>query len=219
MKIISKFQDYYDSAMGYGVDTTQVLIRKTTEVGKVDEKSVWDLSGPDWIRHSFSSQGIDYDEFVVGFCGKFYKGVKVKGDIFSKAPTVYLYDVQSVREYERKHKDGSYRYYSPSIDKVLLHPVILKEEVFFQHNCPVLLWHYVYDERGRGRFVLTKWPCLKDIGFQRIIDPYTAFQEINMYQFGVLGCTEKDICEISDKDRLDQRGFDMKYGFRKRPKQ
>jgi len=70
MRIISKFRDYYDSAMGYGIDTTQVLIRETAEVGKVDEESVWDHSSPDWIRHSFDSQDIHYSEFVVGFCGK-----------------------------------------------------------------------------------------------------------------------------------------------------
>lgn len=39
-----------------------------------------------------------------------------------------------------------------------------------------------------------------------------------MYQFGVIGCQEKDIVEISDKHRIAGKGFDTKYGFRKRKK-
>jgi hypothetical protein len=68
------------------------------------------------------------------------------------------------------------------------------------------------------KITVSLWPILKDYKFFKVKDTFTAFQEISMYQFGVLGCTEKDICVVSDKDRLDQRGFDPKYGFRKRPK-
>ena len=44
-----------------------------------------------------------------------------------------------------------------------------------------------------------------------------AFQEIEMYISGVLGINNKPTVEISDKNKIVGRGFDLKYSFRKDP--
>jgi hypothetical protein len=59
---------------------------------------------------------------------------------------------------------------------------------------------------------------LKDCKFFKIKDPYTAFQELDMYISGVLGQQAKEVVNISDKDRIYQHGFD-KYSFRKLPEE
>jgi hypothetical protein len=57
---------------------------------------------------------------------------------------------------------------------------------------------------------------LKDLQFQRMVDPYTAFQEISMFIGGVLGSPEKEVTELTEKDRIQQHGFN-KWSFRKLP--
>lgn len=57
---------------------------------------------------------------------------------------------------------------------------------------------------------------LKELQFQKIVDPYTAFQEISMFIGGVLGNPEKEMTELTEKDRINQHGFD-KWSFRKLP--
>ena len=48
----------------------------------------------------------------------------------------------------------------------------------------------------------------------RIKNSYSAFQDIYMYISGVLGNTEKNMVQISDKDMLYKRGFN-KWSFKK----
>ena len=52
--------------------------------------------------------------------------------------------------------------------------------------------------------------------FYKVIDAFTAFQEISMFIGGVLGIGEKEIVEIEDKYKIGQHGFD-KWSFRKEP--
>jgi len=59
-------------------------------------------------------------------------------------------------------------------------------------------------------------PCLKNCEFQRVIEPYTAFQEITMRVTNTAR-PEPHVPVPSDKDMVEIKGFD-KYSFRK-PKQ
>lgn len=58
---------------------------------------------------------------------------------------------------------------------------------------------------------------LKDMEFFRQVDPFTAYQEIQMYLMGVLGSSNPVIPEISDTDMRDIKGFD-EWSFRKEPR-
>jgi hypothetical protein len=57
-------------------------------------------------------------------------------------------------------------------------------------------------------------PCLKDISFQKVLDPFTAYQELDMWIGGVLTKPET-IPEPADKDKVAIHGFDPKWSFRK----
>jgi hypothetical protein len=59
-------------------------------------------------------------------------------------------------------------------------------------------------------------PCLKDVQFFRIMDNYTAYQELAMFIGGVLGGKSPKTIEVSNDIKIAKRGFD-KWSFRKEP--
>ncbi len=59
-------------------------------------------------------------------------------------------------------------------------------------------------------------PSLKDIGFYKVVDAYTAFQDISMFITGVLGVNQIPPVQISDTDMRDAKGFDD-MSFKKAP--
>lgn len=220
MRIISKFHDYYDSAAGYGIDKSQVIVRKNEQF-EVDYEKVF---GKDSFVHrnskSFVYEDIHYSTILIGFCGKFFKCINM--EMYLPTRSFFVYCDVDLNEIRKKYAvQSSTRYgYEKDIENLFFNDHLITEEIFFEQNCPILMWRWerCKEHPWKHNFVMTKWPRLKDIEFQKVVDPFTAFQEISMYQFGVLGNNEKNITVISDKDRLDQRGFDPIYGFRKRPK-
>ena len=66
--------------------------------------------------------------------------------------------------------------------------------------------------RENGHFFFVD-PILKDINFQKIVDPFTAYQELEMWLGGVIG-QNPEPAEVSDAVKIQQHGFD-KWSFRK----
>lgn len=96
-------------------------------------------------------------------------------------------------------------------------------DIFYKFKVPIFLIH-IYDRRSSSKFNYNKEfdyiilnPNLEQFGFQRIKDPYTVFQEIEMFISGVLGIGEPNTVEVSNENRITKHGFDD-YSFRKRPK-
>lgn len=73
-------------------------------------------------------------------------------------------------------------------------------------------------ERNKNRDGWTEYseinPLLNEYEFQRVLDPFTVYQEIDMFISGILGNTEV-IPEMRDKDKIVSHGFDLKTSFRK----
>jgi hypothetical protein len=213
MRIISKFHDYYDSAMGYGVDMTQVLVRKNEIISNTS--GIVLRSDIDFFRNSLKM-------IIVGFCGKYYIIFSMKeASVFHD--TLYFSSKEEVLNFVDNFDGKDYRFHNEIKEKTKKkilsvyqrYQIPDSDDNFFKLQCPVFLAYYDNYER---KIKIEKWPVLKDINFQKIKDPFTCFQEINQYAFGVLGCNEKDVAQVGEKDRYEQRGFDQKYGFRKRPK-
>lgn len=61
-------------------------------------------------------------------------------------------------------------------------------------------------------------PLLKDFEFYKVKDAFSCFQSIQQYLSGVLTNTEINTSSMTDKEKINARGFDPVYGFRKRPK-
>lgn len=236
-------KDYYDSSMGIdGIDKT-IVYERHEEVFSRHEGNYY---MPDEIHKIFypkSKYHNDYhfelikkhpddffNMFVVGFCGKFYFGMK-----FYETPKNYksyttnteikefiTFDtdvmknhIKDKRGYASKMKDHA------KLDELVIQIKNIKtQDTFRKFNTPVFVYRFgdgycrtscAYQE---SQFIVN--PCLKDYDFYRIFDSFTCFQEISMYISGVLGNREKDIIEVADKYKIAQHGFD-KWSFRRMP--
>ncbi len=59
-------------------------------------------------------------------------------------------------------------------------------------------------------------PCLKDYGFYKVEDTFSAYQNINQYISGILGLDDPEIQNIDDEHMKIKRGFDS-WSFKKLP--
>ena len=74
-------------------------------------------------------------------------------------------------------------------------------------NAPIVL----FAERGKCE----SYSVLKDVQFYKAIEPWRAYQELSMF-LGNIAAPDRVPVVVSDKDRLQQHGFD-KWSFRKPP--
>ena len=243
MYIISKNKDYYDGVVGtMGIDKTIVYERTEKEI---EEKTEFPEPFK-YKRRSFYTENtsafielndfsIDREKtkkyfnnsfFLVGFCGKLYLAWKMfyekkeyniengQYDDVVKYDIIYGYD--NAKKYLNDNRWSKSLY--DSVQYVIKYDPI---EIFRTINSPIFIYNGGIDIRGHGwhnnsksKFVIN--PILKEYEFYKVIDSFTAFQEIQMFVGGVLGVGEKEIVEVDDKYKIPQHGFD-KWSFRKEP--
>jgi hypothetical protein len=233
MRIISKTPDYYDGVQRHGNDDHVVFVREPiiTELG---DRTTEHNPKPKWPGEDFFAPFHDdhpelvyrqtnrmrypsvYSKWerasngrvtkaVLYFCGKaypFYVAETAEGPVFS-----YEEAFQPLVE-QRKF------WWNPKADKRTYDKWLtemwgkeIKPDIHFELQAPIIL--YI------GKTLIVN-PCLKEFRFQRIIEPYTAFQEIEMFLGGVLGSIEKEGPEMSDKEKVSSHGMDPKWSFRKK---
>jgi hypothetical protein len=215
MRIISTFRDYYDSVLAYGFDDSFVYMREHRFVDLRDLRfasvprnindinDIYDVTGRNYI-YDLSSYG---GRFVVSFCNKTYIGRKMPDQsyISYKPEEVDQFMVCEIKSRPKMDWYTGYVYEhflkeTKDIDYGKLH---------YEYQTPVLV---VADG------LLHINPKLEDLEFFRAVEPYTAFQEIEMYLSGILGKEAPNLVEISDKSKILKHGHDPKYSFRKMPK-
>lgn len=225
MLIISKFHDYYDSAVGEGIDKTIIYKREENQV-KIPDLGV-DIS---WKGlHIFSgkffnkkNKEIGFHTWLsIGFCGKIY--VCLKEELYEldglkkiDIQENFYYGLDCLIPFEKcKDKkftwkdDGKYKDTKEYINK--LHE---KEfpELFFEYKSPIFLITN-YTERGKNKTCIIN-SQLKQIEFFKQKGSFTAFQEIQSFISGVLGVNREPEIILTDKDKIISHGFDLKTSFR-----
>jgi len=211
MLIVSKFHDYYDSALGFGgVDKTCVFQRKTIKAK--GDNPFKGILPREFVSNTTETMGT---VFVVGFCGKIYMGGHFKNTINpsvkNKFKPFYVYGKDAIKKVfkQKKIKERNYWHFfgRPKIFEAIEELDNKSNfDLFFKYKTPI----FSFVEK------LKLNPNLKALQFYKVFDSYRAFQEIHMFLSGVLGNTEKDTIKISDMDRLVAKGFDKKTSFRKR---
>ena len=234
MKILSKVHDYYDSAAAYGV-SDQYWKRQNDITLRKDP----DLE--DILRRASCWGGA---QTIILFCGKAYGVIHLQGpgwppesflvtkpedfDVYRK-----IYEAGSNPPYhkwpELDAKPSRWRARDSYADlgfQAFLDDVakIDCEKYHREYNAPILHISFVsldsqssyQDAAGRCRRKVTVQtnPLLKAIGFQKVKDAFTAYQEIDSYLSGVLGADVHPTVEISDVHRLEGHGFDKRTSFR-----
>ena len=229
MLIIREKPDYYDSAIGYGVDKTVVYQRKTRAAQ--DPAIVGDIKAAIEkveARNPFLRRS-KYVPFHVGLCGKIYTGAytfenqktgEMKGSLFRNDGDHWVrrhFWVEKdypAGDLDSKSKSGLYlwdgnRPVTKTIREWLtkMHQGVESMDVFLEHRLVAFV--------SIDREIILE-PCLKDLGFQRMIGGVEAFQEIMMFISGVLGMLERETSVTEDKYIALSKGFDER-SFRKDP--
>lgn len=260
MRIVSKFQDYYDSALAYGYDESVVYVRNTMEY-EIEEtrfsskakqemppiikeihalfkqlrsKAPEGINDWDWRYHrhqsrfvnGFSTKLHNYAFTTIGvlFCGKYFPGVRCersakglmtvdKVDWFYKAEDVLAFMLANGYDAEKEERS---RWSKDTVaDSVRTFFNDAKQpdvNWLIEHKVTCVVFDPVNNKISIN-------PKLKDYAFFKAVDHYTAFQELDMWISGTLAYPQNMMIELDDKYRVMAHGFDMKYGFRTRPKE
>lgn len=233
MRIISKFRDYYDNASGYGIDLECIFLRESKKIEyKTNNGSQLYNNYPRFssLSHIRGHSGVLYEAqpMVLGYCGKMIPFIKVSYltnySFQGKTETSFFYNKLDFMNFMNKNgfnmkgmvfygirfNDFGLRG-EKSIERFFNHKFNDLDFVFSEYNVPYFIYH-----NEHGVIKMETNPKLMDIQFQSQKDSVNCFQEIFMYISGVLGSKEKEIKNISDKDKIQQHGFD-KWSFRKPP--
>jgi hypothetical protein len=216
MRLHTDFHDYYDYAVGHGVDE-RVHYNRFTEEVRILIKFQSDFP-------TGSAAGL------LGFCGKIYPYLELRkynrtyDDEYDEEDSPDLKIVERFYAFNRvefENKKAEWGKYTRSSGEHVDHSRAVKrkrffsdwsfesDEIFRRHKVPV--WSVELD-RHQNKGLLN--PRLKDYGFERITDAFAAFQEISMYLANIL-VEQKETIHIEDKYRIEQHGFDLKKSFRK----
>jgi len=225
MKIISKAYDYYDTV---AYTDSPIFVRH--------EKDYVDYSPPREIKDILDKAPYIYphimgsQEILIGFCGRVYPlvelsyssdGLSVDHTFFcySQKDILKFFSVTKLKTFSETYpmKTGRNQAYFTKKNMDILfgfHGKKIPDDIFFELKSPIFI--VTRNERHIKKFKLTVNGSLKQYGFQKVFDPFQAYQEIEMYLGGVLGQTEINTVGISDKDLKHQKGFD-KWSFKKMP--
>lgn len=214
MLIVSKFRDYYDASVGYGIDKTIVYERETKTIKSrlffLDEYIAGDNYYSNW-RDYGSRSDVRYEWRIIGFCGKTYvlltEFTKISKD--SETAEYYYGDECLERVFEGGRDRWHYKETQDFIQKWQNREYI---DFFYDNKVPVFSVEPSSAYRGSVEVVLN--PVLSEIKFFRLFNSYSAFQEIQMFISGVIGINTSNTTEIDDKNKIIQHGFDTKWSFR-----
>jgi hypothetical protein len=237
MKIISKFHDYYDSAAAYGVSeqfwkrSEEKSLLKLPDIEEVlrnadrswgGNANILLFCGQRYALMDMRPSLYAPDNFLITQQEDFktYRELREKAIQEKSLINWPKVDLQpryiSPSNFSRLGFDAYQRQVN-KIDAEALHrqfdsPIILltlsggwpESQLRYQDSAGVL----------RHQVTVSRNVSLKDLGFQKVKDAFTAYQEIDSYLSGVLGVQVNPTVEISDTHRLEGHGFDKVTSFR-----
>lgn len=242
MKIISKFSDYYDSGIAYGVDEKLRFTRKSFIVDDVISIEAYSIINSD--EKGKALRAVLYFK-LLGFCGQIYPLVHIvlekrirenKKETYIPLKEAFTYDIESVKRFidthvreapknTKKHqcisgyRAGSSWKSNLQIKAFFDKKFLRAEALFFKYNVPYFLAETFTEKHTNGYYYSknknTLLPILKALKFSQVKTAIEAFQEISMF-LGSLHTNENDTVKIGDKYLAQAKGFDC-YSFKKEP--
>lgn len=231
MRIISRFRDFYDCIQRAGQDRELLYLREPKT-----------LEGALCLTTSLSggAQGCDLESGVVVFCERAYPFLVLGVDeTRHRSRESHTYVCWSVDDLDtamaasfRKRAVEEYR--GTKLHRGYFDPSQLSfgrraAEIFFaeaatvsaaarrlteEHRTPVIVSRTRETFGTRGETIINGE--LQSLEFMRVVDPFTAFQEIAMW-LGAQAWPGNAIPAVSDIDMVAAKGFDTKWSFRKEP--
>ena len=212
MRIVSKFTDYYDRIMQYGIEHDDVVyVRESKRIA-----GFFPYYHP---RNCYTSG------YLIGFAGQVYPIVYYPGS--STMPSRLYKTIYDWHEYQKiedsqaqKNKPVNSRYYRHGLssydinDDINHYNQLLNNDystLFSQAPIWVVKTYACYNKQRE----LELNPCLRSYDFAKVLDPYTAFQNLRMW-LSAQAHPEPPIPQIDDKTMAEAKGFN-KWSFRKEP--
>lgn len=221
MKIFSKFQDYYDSALGSFLDSDVAVYRKTSTIN-VPYKEIPQLGNYDFSyevvkdingRKQYGKLPIH----MIGFCGTWYFFVYAQDrrGFFNKL------EYKTFDEIVENNRQNSIFYgYNSNKDVTDPNKEPGWKEIFEKYGPVLYIEKYdppgeYYRQFSNINMETVIWPELKAYKFQAVKDPYTALWEIEHW-FDARARPDEAVVPVGDDiTRLQAHGFDKKTSFRK----
>jgi len=220
MKIHSNFRDYYDIGLSVGIDPALHYNRKERRFHPQELKTPFPpdtLSKVRYTKNDYQRPVPDVERVLIGFCGTLYPCIRlIRQD--KTAVNIYSADQLDVHfkskvpswgrpseHWERSHRKNqreraNFLSNRPRVDAL-----------FLEVDAPLFVVSDDPDERG-GYVTIDTNAMLKPYEFFKVIDPFTAFQEISMYLGNQLVKHDQPD-EIADEYRIAMHGYD-KHSFR-----
>ncbi len=232
MRIKGPNHDYYDGAAGcFDTDPKRVWVRKTQETiydweNKLPKELVPVKRFPpglgDTERGSIGFCGKVYPYYVIG--GKYcYTKNQVEKALIKKGKNpeakAWLAKLRGEKKAKRWKRWGdgplwlNYRDLTPATWEKRATVKETGDEPFIFADSPVV----AIFKRYNGIYVVVN-PLLKEFSFQRVMDPYTAYQELEMYVGSNLVKQMDPNVHVSDVIKAESHGFN-KWSFRTPPKE
>lgn len=239
MYIISKFKDYYDIGLSLGIDKTNVYKRVEETLTLNTQNKHPDLNAFGSLvyrrihysrlnhfktytekyisKRAYTNMDGMFKKHIIAVCGKLYSVLEfTEESSSSKCHIFHNYD--QVKEHLIKlgesapEKDSFKGKNFCLFDRLFFNKEVIESDINIFYKTPILS----YTLSRNNELKLTLNPELNKFEFFRVFDSYTMFQEVSMYNSGVLTNTEDNMIQISDEDKKVAKGFDD-YSFKKLP--
>lgn len=225
MRIISKTKDYYDSAQAYGQDRSTIYNRKESERTLASN----DLAALEPIAHYQPRDTVGTvpgmykcGTKLIGFCGMVYPVFYINERYFYTTAQIYKYLNVKKHKVMFKHWLTTYnrRWISSYFFNLQGVTDYIKEvkhrdtdlNLFINYDTPVWVLESI-----RREYKFTINPTLKKYDFARVVDPYSAYQEIAMFMESTLARERiPDPTNVPDEYLAAAKGFDS-WSFKKQP--
>ncbi len=241
MRIISKFDDFYDRGQAFGPDASLVFVRKFEEHARSRWQQGWqpvptplhlaafdafalaqvpaDLS----FSHDGSVSRVHVAFMLIWFAGRLYPLAQVcltkRGEPVPDEPT-FIYEYRELAALlDRFNFDCSARDRRAARWGLGLFASRATLQTFFQLKASEVLMNSALEHRQAIALwrhnLVQECPQLKLVQFYRCLDAWQAHQELSMF-LGNLAAPDRVPVVVEDKYRILQHGFD-RYSFRKPP--
>lgn len=211
MRIISKYKDYYDGVQrtdteGFPIYKREITYDVNGGIGTYDNIP----RKPQYGKCHYTG----FSQFIIGFCGKVYQGYRVHSSCDAIKPDLFFYDIDELIDFIKKlgyfdEIKGRYSYQHNSEKKLRKNYENFNysyyEKIFLEYKVPI------FAINGEG--LILNFP-LDNVKFGKVKDPYTAYQEIDMFLGNQLAeANDPDMPVGGDKIIAESKGYN-KQSFR-----
>jgi len=238
MKLIGG-KDYYDGVTGFGYETDDRRAFVRTNFNKAVPRAKDDgyqagTAGLRWDAYITNDNGLrskeaDLHELHVIFCGRHYKGVVRRESVYHKDsshwsqtfhtfwnPTAIQAELVRQKAKIRQRKAELWAFRSNAVSEDTLDAYFEPADVSKADLDKLIrdnVVHSIGFKSFDDRYGAIKWhdntDGLKMFGFASAVDPWQAYQQIDMWIGSQLAKEEDNMVKLSDKELIAKHGFDQ----------